>query len=38
MKPLFTIHAGEYLTAEYIERRYPHLRVQFVSKKSGKLT
>ena len=27
MKPLFTVHAGEYLTAEHIERRYPHLHV-----------
>jgi hypothetical protein len=27
MKPLFTIHAGEYLTAEHIEREYPHLHV-----------
>ena len=27
MKPLFTVHAGEYLTAEHIERNYPHLHV-----------
>ena len=35
MKPLFTIHAGEYLTGEYIERNYPHWNVWVPSKDTG---
>lgn len=35
MKPLFTIHAGEYLTAEHIERTYPHLHVWVPTRDTG---
>jgi hypothetical protein len=35
MKPLFTIHAGEYLTGEYIERNYPRWNVWIPSKDTG---
>lgn len=36
MKPLFTIHAGEYLVgAHYIERNFPHWKVWLPSKDSG---
>lgn len=35
MKPIFTVHAGEYLVAEYIERRYPRWDVWVPSKDTG---
>ncbi|MDZ7305064.1 MAG: hypothetical protein ONB44_23280 [candidate division KSB1 bacterium] len=35
MKPIFTIHAGEYLVAEYIERTYPRWEVWVPSKDAG---
>jgi len=35
MKPLFTIHAGEYLVGEYIERTYPKWNVWIPSKDTG---
>jgi len=35
MKPLFTIHAGEYLVGTYIERTYQHWNVWVPSKDSG---
>jgi hypothetical protein len=35
MKPLFTIHVGEYLVGEYIERTYPRLNVWIPSKDTG---
>lgn len=35
MRPIFTIHAGEYLTATEIEKRFPRLRVWIPSKDTG---
>ena len=35
MKPLFTIHAGEYLVAEHIERAHPRWNVWVPSKDTG---
>lgn len=35
MKPLFTVHAGEYLVGEYIERTYPRWNVWVPSKDTG---
>jgi hypothetical protein len=35
MKPLFTIHAGEYLVGEYIERNFPRWNVWLPSKDTG---
>jgi hypothetical protein len=35
MRPIFTIHAGEYLTASEIEKRFPDLRVWIPSKDTG---
>ena len=35
MRPLFTIHAGEYLVAEHIERTFPKWRVWIPSKDTG---
>ena len=38
MRPLFTIHAGEFLVADYIERNYTknnHFRVWVPSKDDG---
>ena len=35
MKPLFTIHAGEYLTGEYVEKKYPNWNVWIPSKDTG---
>lgn len=35
MKPLFTIHAGEYLVGEYIERNFPRWNVWVPSKDTG---
>jgi hypothetical protein len=35
MKPLFTVHAGEYLVGAYIERTYPGWNVWVPSKDTG---
>ena len=35
MKPLFTVHAGEYLVASYIEENFKNLNVWVPSKDSG---
>ena len=35
MRPLFTIHAGEYLVGEYLERTYPKWNVWIPSKDTG---
>ncbi len=35
MKPIFTVHAGEYLVGSEIEEKYPSLRVWVPSKDSG---
>jgi len=35
MKPIFTIHAGEYLVGSEIEENYPNLRVWVPSKDTG---
>ena len=35
MKPLFTVHAGEYLVGSYIERAHPRWRVWMPSKDTG---
>ena len=35
MKPLFTVHAGEYLVGEYIERNFPRWNVWLPSKDTG---
>lgn len=35
MKPLFTIHAGEYLVGTEIEKRYPNCEVWLPSKDTG---
>lgn len=35
MKPLFTVHAGEYLVGEHIERTYPRWSVWVPSKDTG---
>jgi len=35
MKPLFTIHAGEYLFGEHVEKIYPTLRLWIPSKDTG---
>lgn len=35
MKPLFTVHAGEYLVGEHIERTYPRWNVWVPSKDTG---
>ena len=35
MKPLFTVHAGEYLVGEYIERNFPGWNVWLPSKDTG---
>lgn len=35
MKSLFSIHAGEFLVGEEIERRFPHLNVWLPSRDSG---
>jgi hypothetical protein len=35
MKPLFTIHAGEYLAGAYIERNFPNWNVWLPSKDTG---
>jgi len=35
MKPLFTVHAGEYLVGAYLERTYPQWNVWVPSKDTG---
>lgn len=35
MKPLFTIHAGEYLVGSYIEQQFPHVNVWVPSRDIG---
>lgn len=35
MRPLFTIHAGEFLVGEYIERHYPTLNIWIPAKDTG---
>ena len=35
MKPIFTIHAGEYLVGSYIEENYKNLNVWIPSKDTG---
>jgi predicted helicase len=35
MKPLFTVHVGEYLVGEHIERTYPRWNVWVPSKDTG---
>lgn len=35
MRPLFTIHAGEFLVGEFIERNFPTLHVWIPSKDTG---
>lgn len=27
MRPLFTLHAGEYLVGSYVEQKYPDLQI-----------
>ena len=35
MRPIFTIHAGEFLVGEHIEKRFPELNVWIPSKDTG---
>lgn len=35
MRPLFTVHAGEFLVGEFIERNFPELHVWIPSKDTG---
>lgn len=35
MRPLFTLHAGEYLVGQYIEQKFPKLNVWIPSKDTG---
>ena len=35
MKPIFTIHAGEYLVASYIEQKFKRFNVWIPSKDTG---
>src|ERR1700682_4685767 len=35
MRPIFTIHAGEYLVATRIEEEFPHLRIWIPSSDTG---
>jgi hypothetical protein len=35
MKPIFTVHAGEFVFAEAIEKRYPNLRIWMPTKDTG---
>jgi hypothetical protein len=35
MRPLFTLHAGEFLVGEYIERTFPSLNVWVPAKDTG---
>jgi hypothetical protein len=35
MRPLFTVHAGEYVVGSYIERNYPHVNLWIPAKDTG---
>jgi hypothetical protein len=35
VKPLFTIHAGEFVLGDYIERKYPRVNVWVPTKDTG---
>src|SRR6267154_1469492 len=35
MKPMFTVHVGEYLVGEYLERAFPRWNVWLPSKDTG---
>ena len=35
MRPLFTVHAGEFLVGEHIERTFPNLNVLVAAKDTG---
>jgi len=35
MRPMFSIHAGEFLVGDYVERHYPSLRVWVPSRDTG---
>lgn len=35
MRPLFTIHAGEFLVGEYLEKRFPGLNIWIPTKDTG---
>jgi hypothetical protein len=35
MRPLFTLHAGEYLVGSYLEQRYPELQIWVPTKDTG---
>jgi hypothetical protein len=35
MRPIFTVHAGEFLVGQYIEKNYPKLNVWIPSKDTG---
>ena len=35
MRPLFTIHAGEYVVGDFLERKYPNVNVWVPSKDTG---
>lgn len=35
MRPIFTVHAGEFLVGEYIEKKFPELNVWVPSKDTG---
>jgi hypothetical protein len=35
MKPLFTVHAGEYLVGDYIDRNFPRWRIWLPSRDTG---
>lgn len=35
MRPLFTIHAGEFIVGEHIEKNFPGLNVWIPSKDTG---
>jgi hypothetical protein len=35
MRPLFTVHAGEFLVGEFIERNYPELNIWIPAKDTG---
>ena len=35
MKPLFTVHAGEFVAGDYIERKFRHVNVYIPAKDTG---
>ena len=35
MRPIFTVHAGEFLVGEHIEKKFPELNVWIPSKDTG---